>query len=251
MLSNRRELCENWSSDSYTWWHEYIYTSSFHFSWPTEVEFCIEDLHIMLFHEIGYSEYHTSHYSINESLLCLLWILHLIWNKILYSTSPHKWLSKCVSWKSVYWKTYVAECHQWNIAHVFYIFSLIWIKFTIGYVHNSLVAYDVLTTWLCPSNIGNLNHLINFHRTLCEHSTTQTNPPLCLFWCRILQFCSGCVKIFKIANVWNKLHIYCSVWWWYNMIVIHVARSMVRDDTYVSWEILCMNKIVSACDMFV
>jgi len=31
------------------------------------------------------------------------------------------------------------------------------------------------------------------------------------------------------------------------MIIIHVASSMVRDDTYVSWEILCMNEIASAC----
>lgn len=43
-----------------------------------EVEFYLEDLHIMLFHEIGYSEYHTSYNNINESLPHLLWILHLI-----------------------------------------------------------------------------------------------------------------------------------------------------------------------------
>lgn len=238
-MSGRRELCENWSSDSHTW-HEYIYISSVPFSWPIEVEFCIEDLHIMLFHEIGYSEYHTSHNSINESLPCLIWILHLIWNKVLYSTTPHKWLNKCVSWKPVYWKTYLTECHQRNIAHMFYIFSLIWIKFIIGYVHKNLVAYDVLTTWPSPSNICNLNHLINFHRTLCEHCTTQIIPPLRLFWRRVVQFCNRCVKIFKIAHVWSKLHIYCSVWWWYNVIVIHMARSMVRDDTYFCWRYCVM-----------
>jgi hypothetical protein len=43
-----------------------------------QVEFCLEDLHIMLFYEIGYSECHTLNNSINESLPHLLWILHLI-----------------------------------------------------------------------------------------------------------------------------------------------------------------------------